>query len=72
MNIEDSNLLRNVAKAISKESKEKTKGVKSIAERDVINREIIARHHKPIAAKFTMVQVIYFVGVVRGVMRDPG
>lgn len=71
MKIHDSNVLRAVAKAVSEESRKATKGVKSQGERDRINKEIIDRHHKKIEGAYSRVMLTYFVGVVRGVLRDP-
>lgn len=71
MKINDSNILRATAKAVAAESAKATKGVKLQGERDRINKEIIDRHHKKIEGAFTRVQLTYFIGVVRGVLRDP-
>lgn len=71
MKVRDSNILRATAKAVISESKEKTKGVKLIGDRDRINTEIITRHHKRIEGQFSKVELIYYIGVVKGTLRDP-
>jgi len=68
----ENNVLRSVAKAVIAESQAKTKGVKAQGDRDRINKEIIDRHHKPISAGFTRIQLLYTIGVVRGVLKDRG
>lgn len=72
MKVWENNVLRSVAKAVIAESKAKTKGVKAQGDRDRINKEIIDRHHKPISAGFTRIQLLYTIGVVRGVLKDRG
>lgn len=71
MKIEDMNILRAVAKSISDESAKATKGVKAQKERDVINAEIIDRNYKKVEGRYSRIQLIYAVGVVRGILRDP-
>lgn len=71
MKVRDSNILRATAKAVIAESKEKTKGVKLIGERDRINTEILSKHHRKIEGQFTKVELIYYIGVVKGILRDP-
>lgn len=70
MKVWENNVLRAVAKAVIAESKSKTKGVKLQGDRDRINKDIIDRHHAPISAAFTRVQLLYTIGVVRGVLKD--
>jgi len=71
MKIADSNILRAAAKAVVAESKQATAGVKKMAQRDKINAEIIDRQYRKISGGYTKTQLIYFIGVVRGVLRDP-
>lgn len=71
MKVRDSNILRATAKAVIAESTQKTKGVKLIGDRDRINTEIITRHHKKIEGQFSKVELIYYIGVVKGTLRDP-
>lgn len=65
-------MLRAVAKAVIAESKSKTKGVKAQRDRDAINQAIIDRHYEPISGAFTRIQLLYTIGVVRGVLKDRG
>lgn len=71
MKIGDSNILRAVAKKVIAESKAATKGVDKVGDRDKINAEIIDRHFKTIQGGYTKSHLIYFIGVARGVLRDP-
>ena len=71
MNVFDSNILRAAAKAVVAECKEELKGVKPMGERDKIKRAIIDKHYRKIDAGYTKLQLIYMIGVVRGILRDP-
>ena len=71
MKVWESNVLRATAKKVVAESAERTKGLKMARERDQVNAEIITRYHRDIEGSFTRVQLVYMIGVVRGILRDP-
>lgn len=71
MNVFDSNILRAAAKAVVAECKTELKGVKPMKARDEIKRRIIEKHYRKIEAGYTKIQLIYMIGVVRGILRDP-
>lgn len=74
MTSDDMNILRAVAKQVIKESAEETKPYKAkgyLAKRNAINAAILKRHHAKIQGRFSLVELIYAVGVVKGILREP-
>lgn len=69
--VEDYNILRNVGRAVHKESQEAVKGIKVIGERDKINRAIILKHYEKIKPRFRFGWLLIYVGVAAGNLRDP-